>query len=219
MSDKDLASATAEEGTAENAVVDETPKKKKPNIALMVGLGLLALYAIFAVVAIYLQSTTPKTLGSEDYEMATEEYAAKIVAAHNELLSVDFEGVLKPGQKIGAIEITFARSELDKRIKTMQKNAEKLAALSCTDGYEQESEDIQAFAAFISDDWTPFWETVKTDIGDCKTADDAFVLWDKLKDIVQNQELGSLMRASFGGLGRAGKAMGWDESSYRARLR
>jgi hypothetical protein len=196
-----------------------TGKKKRSRMTLYLIIGLVLLYVVAMIAAIYFQNRSTGPVTFEQYAQLSESYAAEIVTAHNDLFSVDPQRDLPSSSgKVSGIVRTVAASELDKRIKIMRTNAKKLAELKVIQGDEPPTE-IAAFAEFISAEWIPFWEAVSGDIGEIKTIDDAVTLFDDLNDKVQNDEVGTDMREAFRGLARAGEKMGWDEKSYRARIK
>ena len=210
-----------EEGddTDEDVEAEDEPKKKKLGIIGWVLIGAVV-YGLFAGVLIILQRRAnegPQTPAS--YAANTENYASEIVTAHNELLSVDLSQVLDPGKNLGTIEKTVATNELNNRIKTMRTDAAKLAALEVPDGMEETGAQIAEFVTFIQDEWIPFWESVAVDIKGASTTDDAFALFDGYQDQIENGQLGDDMRAAFYTLRDAAVEMGWEESSFAARIR
>jgi len=198
----------------------ETPKKKS-GIALKIIIAMLVLYAILGGIAIYLQGSKTDPMTAEGYSATTEMLASEIVTAHNELMRVNPEGYFEPGEKIGAVKRTFAANELNKRIKIMRTNTEKLNVLTITPDDTSElvdaQEEIQAFALFIQTEWIPFWEMTEEEMGDVATAEDAYALWDRLNATL-DEGLGAVMSESFRSLARVGKELGWNEDSYRARI-
>jgi len=197
---------------------EEAPGKKKSNKVMIFSLIGVVAFALLVVAAIYFQNNPPGPKPDGFYAVKSEQYAAEIISAHNDLYSVNPEGYWSPGDKISGVERTFAAGELNKRIKTMRTNAKKLLELETEEGFTA-PEEVVVFVQFILDEWVPFWERVETDIKECRTAEDAYALWDDLNDIIIDGELGVEMRAAFRGLATAGEELGWDEESYKARIK
>jgi|GEM_PF-1821239 len=192
---------------------DGKPKKKK--IGLIVAVVLVALYAIAIVAAVVFQEPP----APESSASLAEQYSAKIVAAHNELMSVKLDGVLNPGEKLGSVKKSFAAGELNKRIKIMRTNAELLKELQSAEGEDALPPEVAQFATFITDEWVPFWEEVESQIGGVSTTDEAFALFDQLKVTLANEPIGTDMEAAFYSITAVGKDLGWAKESYNARIR
>jgi hypothetical protein len=198
-------------------VADETPSEEKPKkkTGMIIAAVLVGLYAIGIVAAVILQEPAPP----ESTASLSEQYTAKIVAAHNELMSVKLDGVLNPGEKIGSVKKSLAASELNKRIKVMRTNAELLKELEPEEGEDPLPEEVDRFATFITDEWVPFWDDIESQIGDVSTTDEAFALFDELKVRLGDEPIGADMEAAFRSMARIGESLGWDPDSYTARIR
>jgi hypothetical protein len=195
---------------------EETPKKKL-NKGMIISIASALVCVLLIIAAIYFQSNPPGPKPEGFYMYKSEEYASKIVVAHNELFSVDPERDMPDGN-IGGVVRAVASGELNKRIKTMRTNANKLLDLEAEEGFEIPDEMI-LFAQFILDEEIPFWESVEERLQDVRTSGDALALWDELRDDVENGEYGQSMHAAYQGLANVGNYYGWEESSYKARIR
>ncbi|MCL2491911.1 MAG: hypothetical protein FWE87_04085 [Coriobacteriia bacterium] len=201
---------------------EEIPAKKK-NTTLIIVAGLVGLYVIFGIAAIFLQEPAP----DQPRSVLAEEYGAKIVGAHNELMSVDLESALQPGEKLGSVKKSYASNELNKRIKTMRTNADLLLQLSGsesegggTDGEKDAlPEEVEVFATYILNVWVPFWESIDAQISEVSTTDEALALWAQLKDDIDTGQQGADMEQAFRSFARTGTELGWDKESYTARIR
>jgi hypothetical protein len=199
---------------------EETPKKKfKLGMGSLIGavlvFGFLGLY-VFAMI----KGPPPvEPLTFEEYSQTAEAYSAEIVRVHNDLLGVDPRKQWNPGDKVSGVERSFATSELNSRIKTMNEYSDKLLALEFVDATDTAPPEIDAFAAFIKNEWAPYWEEISAWIKEAKTAEDAFLIFDSIKDKIEVEPLGDDMRKAFYGLTDAGRQLGWSEDSYRARIK
>jgi len=196
-------------------VTDAEPKKKKKKLGLIIAGVLIGLYAVLIVAAIVFQEPAPEATPAE----LAEQYTASIVTAHNELLSVDLEGQLNPGEKLGSVKKSFAANELDKRIKIMRTNAQSLLDLQEAEGTEVVPEELGAFATYILNEWVPFWVDVEAQIKEVTTTDEAFILWDELKAKLTDGDEGAQMEESFRSMTRVGRDLGWAKESITARIR
>jgi len=200
-------------GTGTEPATETTKPKKK--IGLIVAAVLIGLYAVLIVAAIVFQEPAPP----ESTASLTEQYSANIVTAHNELMSVKLDGVLKPGEKLGSVKKSFAAGELEKRIKAMRSNAQLLKELEPAEGEDPIPPEVGQFADFILDEWVPFWEDVEAHIGDVATTDEAFALFDELKVKLERDPIGQNMEDAFYSITAVGKSAGWAKESYSARIR
>jgi hypothetical protein len=196
--------------------IEEQPTKKS-NKGAIIGIISALVCVLLVVAAIYFQNNPPGPKPDGYYVAKSEEYASKIVVAHNELFSVDPERDMPDGN-IGGVVRAVAKSELEKRIKTMRTNANKLLELEAEEGFEIPLE-MFAFAGFILDEEIPFWEDVEAKFDDVRTSNDALALWDELKDAIENGEYGQNMKNAYQNLANMGNYYGWDEKSYKARIR
>lgn len=194
---------------------EQDPPKKKKKILPFIIAGIVGLYVILGIAAIIFQEPAPDLPAS----VLVEQYAAEIVGAHNELLSVRLEGAIEPGQKLGSVKKTYATSELNKRIKIMQTNAELLADLEPDEGEDPFPDEIGQFASYILDEWVPFWEDVSGRIKEVSTTDEALQQWEELRETVANSDQGANMEQAFRSLARTGEQLGWEKESYTARIR